>query len=392
MEFDKLNLEKISFNKKKSNAFIFKKPLFYVILLSLIIILLIFIILNLKILLNKYTLIVKDIKHHEENKIKMEEKIKYNNFNKNEYVPKIKYDNDIKFYKQILKLYHENKTEFRIRGRQRIMEICGKVYNESNIKTIQDKINWLLIHENPDYKSNLADKILLHEYSKKILGKDICVPILKIYNSSEEINSEELPEKFVLKCNHGCGMNILCTNKSRFNLTNARNKLDGWLNLNYGFRNFEFQYININKKIFAEQFLLDNINDYKVYCFNGEPKFIRVQRKLPDHSGKINNYYNLDWTLNDIETGLGSHFVRRPDIIFEKPKNLDLMIDYARKLSSEFAFVRVDFYNLNGTIYLGEMTFSPSNAIFNCKDKNQSLYLGELLDITKVNSSFFPKN
>lgn len=300
------------------------------------------------------------------------------------YVLKTIYDEDIKFYKQIFKLYAENKTAFKIKGRQRVMEINGKVYNESNIKTIQDKLNWLLIHENPEKKTNLVDKILLHDYSKKMLGKDICVPILKVYNTSGEIDLNELPEKFVLKCNHGCGMNILCSNKSKLDLIKARNKLDAWLNINYGLENFEYQYININRKIFAEEYLLDNIIDYKIYCFNGEPKFIRVQKSLPDHSAKINNFYNLDWTLNDIETGLNKHFIRRPDVIFQRPKNLELMIQYSRKLSSEFAFVRIDFYDLNEKIYLGEMTFSPSNIIFNNKDKNQSLYLGNLLDISKI--------
>ena len=102
-------------------------------------------------------------------------------------------------------------------------------------------INWLLIHENPEKKTNLVDKILLHDYSKKMLGKDICVPILKVYNTSGEIDLNELPEKFVLKCNHGCGMNILCSNKSKLDLIKARNKLDAWLNINYGLENFEYQ-------------------------------------------------------------------------------------------------------------------------------------------------------
>ena len=384
MENESLNLKNISFNKKLKKNNFNQLLLLVFIILFLIIFSLILTIFNMNSLLNKYIPILKNIKIYEDNYLKNKEKIDDINYNKRNYILKSVYDEDIKFYKQILKLYAENKTAFKIRGRQRIMEICGKIYNESNIKTIQDKLNWLLIHENPENKTNLVDKILLHEYSKKKLGKDICVPILKIYNSSEEIDLNQLPEKFVLKCNHGCGMNILCSDKSKLNLMNAKIKLDEWMNLNYGLRNFEYQYININKKIFAEQYLLDNINDYKIYCFNGEPKFIRVQKKLPDNSGKINNYYNLDWTLNDIETGLGNHFVRRPDVIFEKPKNLELMIKYARKLSSDFSFVRVDFYDLKEIVYLGEMTFSPSNIIFNCKDKNQSLYLGNLLDITKV--------
>ena len=126
------------------------------------------------------------------------------------------------FYKEMLKLYIENKTEFYIRGRQKIMESEKKNYNDSNINTIQDKINWLIIHESPENKTNIVDKILLHEYSRKILGKDICVPILKIYNNTEELNLNELPDSFALKYNHGSGMNIICTNKSIFNLSDAK--------------------------------------------------------------------------------------------------------------------------------------------------------------------------
>ena len=223
----------------------------------------------------------------------------------------------------------------------------------------------------------------MHEYSKKILGKDICVPIIKIYNTTEEINFNELPDKFVLKCNHGCGMNILCNNKSKLNITDAKYKLDKWMKKNYALEAFELQYLKVKRKIFAERYLMDDVKDYKIYCFNGKPKFIRVQKSLPDHSGKINNYYNLDWTLNEIETGL-KHFFRRPDIEFEKPKNLNLMLEYSEKLSSEFSFVRVDLYEIDDTVYLGEMTFTPSNCGFNCKDINQSLYLGNMLDISNV--------
>ena len=136
--------------------------------------------------------------------------------------------------------------------------------NESDLFTIQQKLNYLMVHESPDYKSKIADKILLHNYSIKKLGKDICVPIIKIYNDSEDINLNELPEKFVLKCNHGSGMNILCNNKSNFDINMAKIKLNRWKNINYGLIHSEFQYININSKIFAEIFLKENIEDYKV--------------------------------------------------------------------------------------------------------------------------------
>ena len=171
------------------------------------------------------------------------------NQNENDYVSKIKYKNDINFYKDLLQLYIENRTKFYIKGREKIMKLGGKYYNDTNVITIQDKLNWLTIHENPENKANIVDKILLHEYSKKILGKDICVPIIKIYNTSDEINFNELPDKFVLKCNHGCGMNILCNNKSRLNQTEAKIKLDKWMKKNYALEGFEFQYLNVKRKI-----------------------------------------------------------------------------------------------------------------------------------------------
>ena len=178
-------------------------------------------------------------------------------------------------------------------------------------------------------------------------------------------------------------MNILCNNKSNLNSKEVKKQLDQWMEINYGLIGFEFQYLNVKRKIFAEKYLMDDILDYKIYCFYGKPKFIRVQKYLPDHSAKINNYYNLDWTLNEIESGI-QNYVRRADYKFERPNNLYLMIEYSKKLSFEFTFVRVDFYEINNTIYLGEMTFTPSNSVFDCKDKNQSLYLGNMLDITKV--------
>ena len=260
--------------------------------------------------------------------------------------------------------------------------------NESDLFTIQQKLNYLMVHESPDYKSKIADKILLHNYSIKKLGKDICVPIIKIYNDSEDINLNELPEKFVLKCNHGSGMNILCNNKSNFDINMAKIKLNRWKNINYGLIHSEFQYININSKIFAEIFLKENIEDYKVYCFHGIPKFIRVQKKFKGMHEKINNYYDLNWKLTDLETGIKG-FNRNPDVVFERPKNLDLMLKYSKKLSEDFVFVRVDFYNINGKIYLGEMTFSPSNNGFALKNRNQSLEIGKLIDLKKINKNLF---
>jgi len=283
----------------------------------------------------------------------------------------------------MLQIYVENKTYYYILGRQNFMKRHGKSYNESNIVTIQDKMNWLLIHEFPEEKAKVVDKILLREYAKKILGKDICPKILKIYNNSDEINLKELPNKFIIKCNHGSGMNIFVKDKSKFKLNRAKLKLNKWMKINFGLKTFQYVYIHIKRKIFIEEYLSDKMGIYKIDCFNGSPKFIRAYKLFKHKHFKICNIYDVNWKLTNIETGLG-HIKRNPKIIFKKPKNLNLMLEYSRKLSADFAFVRVDFYYFKEKIYLSELTFTTSNILMPFKNKEQSIYLGSLLDITKI--------
>jgi len=285
-----------------------------------------------------------------------------------------------------IKLFLQNKTKFYYVYRNKHL---NNRYNESNLKTFQQKMNYLIIHESPEYKSKIADKIKLNEYSKKIIGKDICIPIIKIYNDVEEINLDELPDKFVLKCNHGSGMNIFCKDKTTFNLERAKKILNNWLNINYGLRKAEFQYFFIERKVFASPYMGDNLIDYKTFCFNGKPKFIAARIILNQKRDKfIYNYYDLNWKLTKIEYG-SSKYKRDPNIIIEKPKNLDLIINYASKLSKPFIFVRVDFYEINGTLFLGELTFTPSNIGNSFKNEKQRLYLGSLLDINKIKSFLY---
>ena len=307
----------------------------------------------------------------------IKKKYKPLNINNNE----IQLKDKIKFYRQLLQLYIENRTKFYAKGREYFNKINGKIYNDSNVLTIQEKLNYLLIHESPENKTEIVDKIELRNYSKKILGKDICVPILKIYNDIDEINLDELPDKFVLKCNHGSGMNLICNDKSKFNLENAKIILKEWMKMNYGLIWFEYQYINVRRKVFAEKFLDNDIIDYKFNCFNGEPKFIRVKRKIKGIN--LNNIYDLNWKLTNISINI-SNFVRNPGIETKKPKNLKQMILYAKLLSSGFCFCRVDFYEINGTLYLGELTFTPFNAQMNFNNREMSIYLGSLLNISKL--------
>ena len=257
---------------------------------------------------------------------------------------------------KLKELYLKNKTKFYLTLRNKYLSKRNVIYNESKLITFQDKLNWLVIHESPQYKSFLVDKIKLHDYSKKILGKDICVPILNIYDSVDEIKFNDLPNNFVLKCNHGSGMNIICTDKKELNITHVKKQLNTWKNMNYGLRTTEFQYLYVKRRIFQEQFLSSNIIDYKIYCFHGEPKFILTKKNIKKNNTeiKIKSYYSISWKKLELEKQYLHNF-KELYYDVEKPKYLKLMLRYAKMLSREFVFVRVDLYEINNKVYLGEL-------------------------------------
>ena len=170
-------------------------------------------------------------------------------------------------------LYLKNKTLFYLKLRTKFLSKSNTVYNESKIATIQDKLSWLDIHESPQYKSFVVDKIKLRDYSKKILGKGICVPILKIYDNINELNFNDLPTKFVMKFNHGSLMNIICEDKQKLNMTIIKKKSNNWKNSNYGLYTTEFQYMFVKRRILVEKFLTKDIIDYKILYYLLLPYF-----------------------------------------------------------------------------------------------------------------------
>jgi hypothetical protein len=269
-----------------------------------------------------------------------------------------------KFYEYMLSVKNREKYYYKRRTSK------FKNYNESNLVTISDKINWLVIHDTNELKGKCADKILLHEYSKKKLGKDICNNILKVYNNTDEININELPNQFALKTNHGSGYNIIVHNKKNFNLKEAKKKLNHWLNIDYGELGTEFHYSFIKRKIFVEEYIGSMPINYKFLCYNGEPKYLYAAIKNEYRNA---NFFDMEFKPLDFNC-LNPPL---PANKFEKPKLFETMKNIARKLSSDFKFVRVDLYELNNEVKLGEMTFAPMNAYFYCKNKTHEIELGK---------------
>ena len=280
--------------------------------------------------------------------------------------------------------FKENTTSMNKDYTNELVAFCkrrGFNINLTNPRTIQDKINWLKLNNLTQLKTDCADKVKLHNYCEKKLGKDICVPIIKVYNNTNEIKWDELPEKFVIKCNHGSGMNII-VNKNSFDKTNAINKLNRWMNTDFAFQNgYEMQYHNIERKIFAEEFLVDDsqkksLYDYKFWCFNGKPVFFTVNDG--NGHGSWMNFYDMN--CNELPYKRVD-FNGVPDGEVRMPSNLNEMIEYSKKLSSEFEFVRVDFYEVNNKVYLGELTFTPNSGFLRYIDAKYDLQIGNYLKL-----------
>ena len=266
-------------------------------------------------------------------------------------------------------------------------KVSGKILDLDNPKTFNEKIQWLKLFDSTPKKTLLADKYLVKNYIKDTIGKKYVIPLLKVWNSYNEINFNSLPNKFILKTNHGSGMNIIINNNSKYNLKSIKKIFKKWMNINYAFINgFELHYMNIKPKIIAEKYY-DNMNgdlfDYKIYCFDGRVESIAFV------SGKKQfrriAFYDTKWNrLNYTDT--------YPPFEYEipKPKNLKEMVEISQKLSKGFSFVRVDLYILNNNdIKFGEMTFAPFSGILNFKPTEQNKIFGDMIKLPK--KSPFPK-
>ena len=222
-------------------------------------------------------------------------------------------------------------------------------------QTFNEKLQWLKLYYHKTEFTFMVDKVESKKNAAKIIGEDHVIPTINVYNNVEEIDFDKLPEKFVLKCTHDSGDLAICKDKLLLNQQEVLKKLKKGLKHNYFYYGREWPYKNVVPRIIAEKYLTDDgkeIKDYKIFNFGGEPKIIEVDyNRFIDHKRQL---YTLDWKRID-----ATYVYPNNDSIIEKPKQLDQMLDFARKLSKGHPFIRTDFYVVNETVYFGELTFYP---------------------------------
>lgn len=250
-----------------------------------------------------------------------------------------------------------------------------------NPKTLNDKIRWMMLNYHDEKLNEVIDKVKVREYVKSTIGGEYLIKVLGIYNNAAGINFEKLPNRFIIKTNHGSGWNIICYDKQQLDIKRTVKQLNKWMNRNYYDHTKEWGYRDIVPKIIIEELLDDGFNklpiDFKVYCFHGEPKFteVGVGRDVDIKWGIYDNFWNpMRYSGN----------FKNIDYAIVKPDEFDEMLVLASKLSKNFPFSRIDFYIVDHQIYFGEITIYSDAGCSACDSKEYNELFSSYLDISFI--------
>lgn len=259
-----------------------------------------------------------------------------------------------------------------------------KFINFKNPKGFCEKIQWLKVNDRRPEYSQLVDKLAVRDHIAEVLGEEYLFPLLGKWESFQDIDFDSLPEQFVIKCNHDSGSTKVIKNKSLLTaeeINEMKEFYSARLKQDFYYAGREYPYKGIKPYIIAEQLMIDetapekSIEDYKFFCFNGEPKvmFIATDRATDCKF----DFFDMNFNHLDL---VNIH--PNTDKPIPKPEKFDEMKELAAKLSQGMRHVRIDLYELNGKIYFGEYTFFHGGGFQLCHPEKWERQLGDWIDIT----------
>lgn len=263
-----------------------------------------------------------------------------------------------------------------------------KFLSFKNPVTLDEKIQWMKLYY---YKDNplitqCADKYAVREFVKKMGCEETLIELYGAYDNAEEIPWEQLPQKFVIKWNFGCGQNFICKNKDDYNFEEVKQLLNKWKKDSQTFYKYgaEMQYKPIVPKIIIERLIEPEDGgapvDYKLYCFHGEAYCLLTCTGRDEGRPKF-YFVDKDWNL----LRLNKAGKEAPEgFVPKKPQGYEQLFSYANKLSKPFPFVRADFYLDNGKVIFGELTFTPCNGFDHNRLLSTNELFGQMLDLSKL--------
>ena len=259
----------------------------------------------------------------------------------------------------------------------------GNELDLENPVTFNEKLNWLKLNLKNPNATICADKYEVRKYIENKGYGYILNDLLGVYDNVEEIDIDRLPDRFVLKGTHGSGWNLIVKDKNKVNWKPWKLIMKSWLRQNFYYYGREWVYKDIKPRIICEKFLEDSnkeLLDYKIYCFNGIPKFIQIDvDRFTNHTA---NYYDIEWNEMDFQYD-DENSGRK----IEKPKNLKQMLEISKVLSEEFEHVRVDFYEVDGKLYFGELTFFTASGTGKFNPEKYDELIGSWLHLDGINEA-----
>lgn len=235
-------------------------------------------------------------------------------------------------------------------------DTIGYELDLENPTTYNEKLQWLKLYDHRPEYTMMVDKNAVKDYVAKKIGKEYVIPTLGVWDNFDEIDFSKLPNQFVLKCTHDSGGLIICRDKSKLNLKKAKKKINKCLKRDYYKIWREWPYKNVPHQIIAEEYMVDEsgyeLKDYKFFVMDGIVRALFIASDRQSKSGVCFDFY--DHEFNHLPIINGHPNAKK---LIQKPKNFEKMIELAEVLAKDIPQMRVDFYNINGKIYFGEITF-----------------------------------
>ncbi len=249
-----------------------------------------------------------------------------------------------------------------------------------NPRTFNEKLQWLKLHDRKPIYSTMVDKYEVKGYIAGLIGEEYIIPSYGVWDCFEDIDFGRLPDRFVLKCTHDSGGLVIVKDKKTLDISAAREKINTSLKRDYFRFGREWPYKAVRHRVLAEQLLIDEerdvLIDYKVLCFNGEPKLIEVhQGRYSGHHTQ--DFYDTDWNLTDISQSEDPRSFKP----IPRPAALEEMVALSRTLAKGLAHIRVDWYLIDGKLYFGELTFYDGDGFCPFDNPEDDLMLGSWITL-----------
>ena len=249
--------------------------------------------------------------------------------------------------------------------------------NLRNPKFFNDKIQWTKLYDRRPEYTTYVDKYAVKQYVAKKIGSQYIIPTIGVWDDFDDIDFDKMPDKFVLKCTHDSGGLVICNDKEKLDIEQARKKINKCLKRNYYWMGREWPYKDVPHRIIAEQYMADDLRDYKLFCFDGVPRMTLVCSERFTKDGLKEDFYDGAWNHLNVQRPAHGNAI----LPIQRPKQYELMKKLAAKLSEKMPFARIDFYEINEKVYFGEITFYPASGFEGFKPEEWDLKLGEWIKL-----------